>query len=318
MGDGGDRVGHFVFSLDTELAWGGLWAQSPSGTASRDGTVERAHIGRLLDLMDEFGIVATWAVTGHLFYAQCEKCEICPILPLKGKDNRFGEIWGTSSPMWYGADVVDAVQSRVGHEIGFHGYTHRTFNGLTEGEAKVEVEAWLRLAGRKGLRADSVVFPQGRIGHLNLFRDAGFSCYRGPEVRHPILAVPLVGRVLNRINLKLAMLTPQVFDPKVDASGLVNIPSSQWIFRTNRAVENVLDRLNLTTLRFRPAIRSIDRAAALGKVLHLWAHPHEFRKQKDFDKLRFVFDRVATHVTRGALKSITMAGLARQTLDGAL
>jgi peptidoglycan/xylan/chitin deacetylase (PgdA/CDA1 family) len=319
MGTDDGKVGHFVFSLDTELAWGGLWSQSPSSTASRDGAVERAHIQRLLDMLDEFAIAATWAVTGHLFYAKCEDCDSCPVLILKGQDNRFDEIWGASGSMWYGADVVDALLSRgSSHEIGFHGYTHRLFNQLTEEEARFEIAEWLRLATRRGIRHYSVVFPQGRIDHLRLFRDAGFICYRGKEVRHPILMVPLLGKVLNRINLKLAMLTPQVFEAKVDASGLVNIPSSQWLFRTHRAVENVLDSLNLATLRFRPAIKSIDRAAQQSKVVHLWLHPQELRTDKDFDKLRFVFERVAVHVKAGRLQSITMADLAQRTLRSAI
>ena len=314
----GGKVGYFVFSLDTELAWGGLWNQSPSATASRDGAVERAHIERLLDLMAEFGIVGTWAVTGHLFYAKCEECESCPILLLKGRDSRFDEIWGNSESMWYGADVVDAVLSRGSrHEIGFHGYTHRLFSRLTEDETRFEIAEWLRLAGRKGIRHDSVVFPQGGINHLCLFRDAGFTCYRGKDVRHPASMVPLLGKVLNRINVKLALLTPQVFDAKVDDSGLVNIPSSQWLFRTNRVVENVLDSLNLETLRFRPAIWSIDRAAQQSKVVHLWIHPQEVRTEKDFDKLRFLFERVAVHVRAGRLQSITMADLAQRTLRSA-
>jgi hypothetical protein len=310
-----DKIGYFVFSLDLELAWGGLWGQEPSSTASRDGAVERAHIQRLLDVMDEFGIVATWAITGHLFYANCEECHCCPVLVLKGLDTRFGEIVGASGSMWYGADIIDALVSRgSGHEIGFHGYTHRVFSRLTEDEARFEIDEWLRLAKRRGIRHDSVVFPQNRIGYLGLFHDAGFTCYRGAEVRHPALAIPLLGKVLNRINLQFALLTAQVFEAQVDDSGLVKIPSSQWLFRTNRRIETFVDSLTLGRLRLRPAIRGIDRAAEERKVVHLWAHPHELRKEKDFDKLRFVFQRVAAHASAGKLQSITMADLARHTL----
>ena len=85
MNETNHKVGYFVFSLDTELAWGSLWDQPRSERTSRDGSKERETIRRLLDMMDEFGIVATWAITGHLFYEKCEECEVCPILGFERK-----------------------------------------------------------------------------------------------------------------------------------------------------------------------------------------------------------------------------------------
>ena len=101
------EVGHFVFSLDTELAWGGLWEQPDSNRASEHRAPERGIIQRLLDVMDEYGVVATWAITGHLFYEKCEDCSVCPVMELKGKDRRFAQIFRTRDLAWYGSDVVD-------------------------------------------------------------------------------------------------------------------------------------------------------------------------------------------------------------------
>ena len=310
------KVGFFVFSLDTELAWGGLWNQPNSERTSRDGVIERETIQRLLNMMDEFGIVATWAITGHLFYEKCEECNICPIMDLKGKDNRFDQIWGTHNPMWYGADVVETLKSRDSrHEIAFHGYTHRLFDRLSKDEARFEIQEWLKLAKRKNIVPQTVIFPQGKIDHLDLFQEAGFICYRGKEVMQPVLSIPLLGKVLNRINLVLSILTPQGYEVKIDPHGLVNIPSSQWLFRTNRRIETILDSLNFHTFRLQPTIKSIERAAEEKKVVHLWAHPHEFRTEKDFEKLRFVFERFAEQAKAGRLQAITMADLAQQTLN---
>ncbi len=312
----GPQNGYFVFSLDTELAWGDLWAQTGTRGATRNGTAEREAIRRLLDLMDEYGIRATWAFTGHLFYEECERCAVCPIMSLKDKDTRFDLIWGTRHAMWYGSDILEAVVSRhSGHEIACHGYTHRYFDKLTQDEARLEINEWLRLAGRRGLAHYTVIFPQGRIQHLDLFREAGFVCYRGKDVRHPLLSVPFFGKVLNRINLRLSLLPPQVFDAKCDGSGLVNIPSSQWIFRTDRRIETALDTLQMPYLRLRPAARAIRKAAESGKVIHLWAHPHEFRTERDFDKLRFLFRCFAENSRERTLQSITMAELAQRVLD---
>lgn len=304
-----------MFSLDTELAWGELWDQHPRRRPSRSGTVERKTIRRLLDIMDEFGVAATWAVTGHLFYRECEECAVCPIMDLKEKDKRFEEIWRTHNDMWYGADLVEMLlSSSPRHEICFHGYTHRLFSKLGEEEARLEINEWLRLAKRKNIVPQTAIFPQGGIGHLDLFRDAGFICYRGKDVRHPSLLWPLLGKVINRLNLGLAILTPQVYDPQVTSNGLVNIPSSLWLFRTNRKVETVLDVLNMHTLRLHPAIQGLKRAAEEKKTIHFWAHPQEFRTEKDFEKLRFIFRHFAEQADAGRLQSITMMELARRTL----
>jgi hypothetical protein len=267
-------------------------------------------------MMDAFGVVATWAITGHLFYEKCEECDICPILDLRGKDNRFDQIWGTREPMWYGADVVEMLLSRdAGHEIGCHGYTHRLFNRLSIHDARFEIQEWLRLARRRGILHQTVIFPQGGIDHLDLFREAGFICYRGKDLRHPALRIPLLGKILNHINLRVTILTPQVYEVQADPLGLVNIPSSQWLFRTNRRLEAILDSLNLHTLRLQPTMKSIKRAAAESKVIHLWVHPHDLRTEKDFAKLRFVFEGFAEQAKAGRLQSITMGDLARQTLN---
>ena len=315
MDEAWNKPGYFVFSLDTELAWGTLdWDQRSSERTSRDGKTERETIRRLLDMMDEFGIVATWAITGHLFFDKCEECDFCPVLDLKGKDSSFENIWQSRDPMWYGADLVDMLLSRgSGHEIAFHGYTHRLFSKLTRDEASFEIQEWLRLGKRKGIVPRTVVFPQGRIQHLDLFQEAGFICYRGNDVRHPVFSFPLLGKVLNRLNLVLSMMTPQVYEIKADQR-LVNVPSSQWLFRTDRRIEKSLDWLNLHNLRFFRTVKGIEKAARGKKIIHLFAHPHEFRTEKDFDKLRHIFCHFAKYAKQGRLRSITMADIAKEAL----
>jgi hypothetical protein len=109
-------------------------------------------------------------------------------------------------------------------------------------------------------------------------------------------------------------MTPQVYDIKIDRQGLVNIPSSQWLFRTNRRIETIFDSLNLHNLRFYTTIKAIEKAAEQKKIIHLWVHPHEFRTEKDFEKLRHIFSHFADQAREGRLRSITMADLAKQAL----
>jgi hypothetical protein len=319
MRDAKSQVGYFVFSLDTELAWGYFdHDKARARLFSRDGARERRSIRLLLDILDEFDIRATWAVVGHLFYDRCEECEVCPILDWDGKYKSFGEVYETAKPLWYGADIIDTLLTRgAKHEIGFHGYTHRVFdeNMMSAEEARVEIQEWLRVARRKNVIPQTVIFPRNRIGHLGVFREVGFVCYRGDKVMPRISSVPLVGKLLNRIDLSLQIFIPQVYELRVEPSGLVNIPASQGFLKVDRSIETILDSLNLHNLRIRRMIKGIENAAKEKKVVHIWAHPFEFRTKKDFEKLRYLFSYVAEQVDRGRLQSITMADLAGIALE---
>ena len=318
-GEAKNQTGYFLFSLDTELAWGYFdMDRLRSERFSSDGSRERRAIDRLLDILDEFNIVATWALVGHLFYEKCEKCDLCPILEWQGKYRSFEQIYETNAPLWYGADVVETLLARGGrHEIAFHGYTHKVFNEgvMSQQEARTEIQEWLRAARRKNIIPQTVIFPRNQVGHLDAFKEAGFICYRGHERLPKDYAIPVIGKALNRIDLVLQIRTPQVYEVEVEPSGLVNLPSSRWLFRIDRRVETILDSLNLPHLPIYRLIKGIDKAAKEKKVIHLWAHPCEFRTDKDFEKLRHLLGHVSEQVKRGRLQSIGMADLARLALE---
>lgn len=313
MSNSKQKVGYFLFSLDTELAWG-YYDQFRDGLFSTDGHRERENVRRLLEIFDEFNIIATWAVVGHLFYSRCEKCEICPVIEWKGNYRSFEEIFDTDNPLWYGSDVINLLLTKgARHEIAFHGYTHRFFDEekMTAQEARNEIQEWLRLARRNNIVPHSVVFPRNRAGFLDVFKNAGFSCYRGDELHPKDYEIPFIGKALNRIDLVLQIRTPQVYEIKVDPTGLVNLPSSRWLFGMNRKVEAAFDALNLHLLRIRRIVKAVKKAAKEGKIIHIWAHPCEFHTEKDFEKLRYLFKYVSVEMNKGSLQSIGMADLAR-------
>lgn len=308
-----EKQGYFLFSLDTELAWG-YYDQFDEKNFSRNGERERKAVLRLLEIFDEFNITATWAVVGHMFYEKCEKCEICPVLEWKDKYRSFDRIYETDDQLWYGLDVIELLQTRgARHEIGFHGYTHRVFgeNQMTEKDARLEISEWQRLADRKKITPYSVVFPRNRSGYLKAFKEAGYICYRGDELHPRDYRIPVLGKVLNIIDLFLQFRTPQVYNPIMDDSGLVNLPSSRWLFGMNRKIERLLDALGLPFLRIRRMISGIRKAAQQGKIVHIWAHPEEFKTDADFEKLRFLLKSVSAEMRKGSIRSVGMAELAR-------
>jgi hypothetical protein len=316
MKDAGDKTGYFVFSLDTELAFGHFDDFDPKNFSS-DGQRERQAIVRLLDILDEFKIIATWAIVGHLFLSRCEECEICPIMKWKGKYQSFAQIHRTSKPLWYGADIVDTLLTRgVKHEIAFHGYSHEVFDEKTmsKDQARIEIREWIRLSKQKGIIPLSVIFPRDKVGHLDLFKESGFICFRSDE-ELPILHRPLyLGSIIKTIDHILSISTPLVYDLSIVPPGLVSHRQSQHLFGFNRRIEKMLDLLNLHTLRIRRVVKGLKKAAEEKKILHIWAHPWEFRSEQDFEKLRHIFDHVSDEVSRGRIRSVAMADLTKEKM----
>lgn len=321
MSDAIKKVGYFLFTLDTELGWGTFDKDEYRyKTVSPDGSRERKAIKLLLDILEEFGIIATWAVVGHLFYDKCEQCEICPILEWEGKYTSFNDIYKTAKPLWYGADLIEILLSKgQGHEIAFHGYTHKIFdeNIMSPKEVKIEIQEWLRVSRRREIIPRSVIFPRDKVGYLDLFKEAGFICYRS-DVRLPlIIRNKYFGHYIKHIDHILNLSSPPVYDFNKlydNSAGLVNLPSSQYFFGFNRKIERILDSVNLHRVRINRMIKGVKKAADEKKIIHIWAHPWGFRTPKDFEKLRYLLNSVTNEIDKGRLQSVGMADLARKAL----
>ena len=308
-----NTTGYFLFSLDTELAWGHFDCFRPD-MFSPDGSRERNAIRRLLALCDEFGITATWAVVGQLFSDRYPEVDTYPAA-WRGKYPAFENLYRQGHPLLHGGDVIQMLLDHADrHEIAFHGFTHRVFDerDMDAKTAKSEIAAWLQAARDRVAAPTTVIFPRNRVGHLQVFREAGFDCYRGVEIQSRIHSLPALGKAFRRFEDLSSILVPQSYDlPGPDDSGLVDLPASRWLFGFNRRLDRLLDALGLPTMRMWRIAAGIHRAAAQRKIVHLWAHPYEFQTEADFQKLRYVFSAYAQEAQRGLMQSVSMAALAR-------
>lgn len=311
-----DETGYFLFSLDTELATGCFDLDTDRARGfSRDGTRERQSINRLIDLFEEYNITGTWAIVGHLFHDRCEYCKDCLMMDWRGRYSSFEEVYGTNNPLWYGSDIIEALRVRgPRQEIAFHGFSHKIFDEtqMRAEEAEKEVQEWLRMADPKEVVPYAVTFPRHVVGHLDILRRAGFICYRGEPTRPWLVRNKLLGRYVKAIDQVLGLSKIPIFDlQKIEDHGLVTLFSSQCFFDLNRRFEHFLDALNLYNLRFRRVIRGIRAAAEEKKMIHIWAHPCDFRTEKDFIKLRHIFAAVSQEIKKGRIMSVGMTEMAR-------
>ncbi len=272
----------FTVSLDFELLWGTA-DRSYSGAFEPLCAIEREQVfDRLLGLVAEYGISATWAVVGKLFVAD-----------------------GGLDPLHHASDLVEKIRRcPVPQEIGSHTLTHALIGQISRAEAEAELEGWTRLARLAGVEYQSIVFPRNCAGHADVVRSSGFRCFRGME--HAWYAgrarpVRRLGHLLDIVTAR----TPNSVLPRLE-DGLWNIPGSM-LYTPAFGVRRFLP----VWLRVLRANRGLDRAIGRREVFHLWFHPTDLAVRTDamLEGLRSIFERAVRLRDAGELDILPMRAL---------
>ena len=300
-----DEVSHnptFIISLDTELLWGVIHTDADYSRLTRDTSAGRGVIDILLSLFAKYDIPATWAIVGHLFLDRCQKEEGIPHRNMPW----FKEDWYScdpctdihKAPLYYGKDIVEKIlSSPVGHEIGYHSFSHVIFSECSREVAQAEIEEGVKLAKEMGIALESFVFPQDKVGHLDVLKENGFVAYRGIRARHIGSDGNLLLRKFGGAVDKLIALP---VEPKWKG-GIWEIASSM-LFQDPPPFH--------TTLISR-AKKGINLAIKEGKVFHVYLHPHALLYQRFLiEKLDKLLEFVARKRDEGKLHVATMGELA--------
>ena len=289
----------FIISLDVELIWGYITELTHKSITlmKNDDTKGRGSIDTLLNLFEKHNIPATWAVVGHLFLDHCE-CE--DGIPHKDMP-RFKEDWYSSDPctdikrdpLYYGKDIVEKILSnQIEHEIGYHSFSHVVFSECSREVAEAEVKVGNKLAKEFGITLNSFVFPENKIGHIDILKENGFKIYRGENLgRYDVSQSFLIRKFNGGID---KMLAPPAEPKWMD--GVWAIPSSMY-FCDPQIKLSVLPKAKIGLYR---AIRS-------KKVFHIFLHPHSLLMypslKDDLDKFLAV---VAKKRDDGKIEVMTM------------
>ncbi|MCD6434563.1 MAG: polysaccharide deacetylase family protein [Candidatus Diapherotrites archaeon] len=76
-------------------------------------------------------------------------------------------------------------------ETACHGYSHRSFDVLSEKEAFWELKKCREIAKRKNIKLNSFVFPRNEVRHLHLLKKFGYSHFIFDSNRNSALDVSL-------------------------------------------------------------------------------------------------------------------------------
>jgi len=274
----------FTVSLDFELMWG-TKDRSYGESFRKLCEIERREVvDRLLGLLAEFEIRATWGVVGNLF--------------LK-KDHE--------DPLLYGSELIERIRRcRVPQEIASHTMTHAVLGSpdCTAAMAERELGDWVRVARANGVDFQTLILPRNCIGHLDIARRHGFLCYRGEDAAW-YESQPRVVRRLGHLLEIVSARTPVSVMPQPNA-GMWSIPGSMLYtpaFGMRRCVP--------VWLRVLRANRGLDAALRRKRVFHLWFHPTDLtcRTEAMLDGLRRIFERAARLRDAGELDILPMRAL---------
>lgn len=296
-----------VLSLDAELRWGVHDCDEiPETRVSH----ARESWEYLLDLFEEYGIPATWAVVGHLFLQRCDGIH---------SDHPAGREWfprdgreRVPDSDWFGRGLITAVRdSEIDHEIGSHSFSHVEFGKQTVSRevAEAELECSVDAAKDCGVTLESFVFPRNSIGYRELLPAHGFSCYRGHSPARWYDGRPLRG-VGKLATVTCGLAAPPIVEPEIDEHGTVNVPASMYLFTVDGAVRDAIGTVTSDPVLSQVALGLEQLKDRQEGVFHLWLHPNNITTNRDRHRMEQLSALIANYHDKYGIEIATMSEIA--------
>lgn len=293
MKEPGLPSGALILSLDFELHWGRP-TEPLSDRAVRTRFLRtREVVPRILAVFEEFGVAATWATVGHLFaHSSAEIAEVRPaVWPTYRKPGLSPDVVTpgpneAEDPFHFAPSLIECIRRTPRQEIGTHTFSH--FYCLEAGQSRTDFAADLNaacaIAARRGIELKSIAFPRNQVNedYRPVLREHGIEVYRGnpPGVwragdseasRTPTRRA---ARLLDSF-VQWTARDGSSWEEIAEADGLANVRATSFL----RPFDG---RLGIAEeIRFRRIATTLERAARLGRFVHLWWHPHNFAAQPD-------------------------------------
>jgi peptidoglycan/xylan/chitin deacetylase (PgdA/CDA1 family) len=313
--------GLFVISLDFELHWG-VRDKLRVRDYRENLLGVREVVPALLKLFTKFGIHATWATVGFLFFES--KSELLRNLPqkqpyyLRRKLSPYASLTqiGESErddPFHYAPSLIRQIAATSTQEIATHTLSH--YYCLERGHDKeafrADVAAALKVAREKhGITIRSIVFPKNQVERDSLLvcRDLEIMAYRGTPTSW--LYTPrsdehelTIRRGLRLLDSYIPISGTNAYDLTKQVGALpCNVPASRFL-RARLPAQRGFE-----PLRLRRITNDLTVAAEEKRLYHLWWHPHDFgaRPKENLAFLSRILERFATLRQQHDMQSVTM------------
>jgi peptidoglycan/xylan/chitin deacetylase (PgdA/CDA1 family) len=316
--------GALVVSLDFELYWG-LLDQVPLEQCKTRLENARRVIPMLLGLFQDYGLHATWATVGFLFFSTREEMErglptlrpaytdphLCPYAHLASVGENE-----TEDPYHFAGSLIPKLRDFPHQEVGTHTFCH--YYCLEQGQDiemfRADVAAARAAGKRHGIDVRSFVFPRNQLDqtYLRVLRESGMRAYRGrppawfvPRVQEA--DPPLLNRVLRTLDCYLPISRSASY-PRQELGALApyNVRASRFLRPYSRRLRA------LEFLRLRRVAGEMTTAARRGEVYHLWWHPENFGTDTEANLagLRHLLDHFRRLQARWGMESLNMGEMA--------
>ncbi len=324
------QPGIFVVSLDFELYWGVRDLYPLAGYRENLLGARRA-IPALLELFGRYGIHATWATVGFLFFdRRNELLAALPAVKPQYANAALSPYAGLESvgvneaedPFHLAASLVRRIAATTGQEVATHTFSHYYClePGQTAAAFRADLEAAQGAATRLGVELESVVFPRNQCNpaYLPICRELGLIAYRGNEpgwlwrARNHAQQSAWV-RHLRCLDAYLPVARSRDCALEEGSSIPVNVPASRFLRPYAPAL-----RL-LEPLRRRRVTAAMTRAAQRGLIYHLWWHPVNFARHmaENLAALEKILAYFAELRVKHGMESLNMREVARRAVAGA-
>lgn len=304
-----------VISIDLELAWGTFDLEYGPKLLQRARWTTDEGISILLGQLEKNELAATWAIVGFIMLNALSDC---PKLT-EVRYPHFARPWlsyvaaaaESDRSCWFAPWIADRIRAiKPAQEIGAHSLSHVIFGdpGTPRQRAEEELRLCQSIAQELGIELKSFVFPRNSVDHLDALSQAGFKCYRSPDLLPLSLRIPR-GTALSGLACDVLGIAPRPVVP-VDRNGLVEIPGSLMV-RDMKAWRGLIpDRTRLRRLN-----NGLRMVAEQGGVYHIWLHPESlFHRRPRLEMvLAEFFENAGSMVRSGNLRCLTMGQLAAET-----
>jgi peptidoglycan/xylan/chitin deacetylase (PgdA/CDA1 family) len=316
--------GGFVISLDFELHWG-IRDHCTVDQYRENLLGVRQAIPAMLQLFERYGIHATWATVGFLFFENIDylKASVPNELPHYQQPNldpyaALPEVGRNEDedPFHFAPTLIRKILASEGQEVATHTLSH--FYASAPGPSLESFRADLRgakLAARQyDIALRSIVFPRNQISrqHIRICAEEGLIAYRSMEA-DPLIETGngSIGRALRLADAYFKINGDGCVTPSLDIEyNIVRVSQSRFLRPWSAAFKA------FEAMRMRRICESMSKAANRSKTFHLWWHPHNFGSH--LDENMTVLTRIVEHYAHLKRElgwtSLTMAEVAENVL----
>ena len=324
-----EQTGILIISLDFELIWG--IRDFVKQDKAENILVTRQVVPRLLKLFSEFGIHATWATVGFLFFETRD--ELFASLPsklpaysnsaLSPYENLRVEVGADEEQdlFHFAPSLIRQIIDTPHQELATHTFSHYYCleDGQTPGDFESDLRSALHAAKKYGREIKCIIFPRNQYNdlYLDVCKANGILAYRGNENlwfrqsskrrmhRH------WSRRIMRVADAYINISGSNSYSIPMEANRPINLPSSRYLRPYSKKISS------FEHLRLRRITSSMSEAARLGQIFHLWWHPEDFSKHIDenFNFLRSILEHYAELRDTLGMRSRTMEEVALQVID---